>query len=189
MPIYTNILTILWIIFIAYWLYSAVSSKRTIRNNNFYRSLLFRIGVAFVIYLFLKYTPGAIGSFSYVPSIHYPVFGPIGVIIATCGVALAIWARVYLGTNWGMPMSLKENPELVTTGPYAYIRNPIYTGVLLAMLGSVFVVGLFWLLVLVVAGGYFIYSSLQEEKIMVKEFPSTYPAYKSRTKMLIPFVF
>jgi protein-S-isoprenylcysteine O-methyltransferase Ste14 len=189
MHIYTTILTVLWIIFIAYWIYSAVSSKKTIRNNNFYRGLVFRIGVAFVIYLFIRYTPGATGSLAYVPSLHYPALGLIGVLIALVGIALAIWARVYLGTNWGMPMSLKENAELVTTGPYAYIRNPIYTGVLLAMLGSVCVIGLFWLLVFVVASGYFIYSSLQEEKIMMKEFPSTYPEYKKRTKMLIPFVF
>ncbi len=86
-------------------------------------------------------------------------------------------------------MSHKENPELVTTGPYAYIRNPIYSGVTLAMLGSGLALGQWWFLVAIITFLYFAYASLQEEKIMLAAFPETYPAYKARTRMLIPFVF
>ena len=189
MPTYTTIATILWIILVAYWIISALASKKTLRNKIWTRGILIRFSFAFIVYLFLKYTPGSYTWFVYIPSITHPVLGLTGVILVFIGVSLAIWARAYLGTNWGMPMSLKENPELVTTGPYAYIRNPIYTGVLVAMLGSVAVFGMFWLMIFVFAGVYFIYSSKQEEKIMLKEFPETYPEYKSRTKMFIPFVF
>ena len=104
------------------------------------------------------------------------------------GITLAIWARRHLGRNWGMPMSLKEEPELVTSGPYKYIRNPIYSGMLLALLGTGLVLGLPWLVAFVACSIYFIYSSKVEEKIMAEQFPQTYPEYKKRTKMLIPFV-
>jgi protein-S-isoprenylcysteine O-methyltransferase Ste14 len=103
-------------------------------------------------------------------------------------VVLAIWARRHLGRNWGMPMSFKENPELVTTGPYVYIRNPIYSGFLLAILGSALTSGALWLIFFVVFGAYFVYAAKNEEKIMLQEFPDTYPAYKRRTRLLIPFV-
>jgi protein-S-isoprenylcysteine O-methyltransferase Ste14 len=114
--------------------------------------------------------------------------GIAGVTLCALGVALAIWARVYLGKNWGMPMSRKEHPELVTTGPYAYVRHPIYTGLLLAMFGSAIAETAFWLVPLVVVGAYFIYSARSEEKGMVEEFPERYPAYQKRTKILVPFL-
>lgn len=87
-----------------------------------------------------------------------------------------------------MPMSVKENPELVTSGPYAYIRHPIYTGFLLAMLGSAFVVGNWEFVLFVIFGLYFSYSARTEEKLMTRTFPTQYPQYKQRTKTLIPFV-
>jgi protein-S-isoprenylcysteine O-methyltransferase Ste14 len=87
-----------------------------------------------------------------------------------------------------MPRAIKENPELVTSGPYRYVRHPIYTGVLLALLGSTLVAGPWWLIVFVIACIYFFYSAKQEEKRMLAAFPDTYPAYMQRTKMLVPFV-
>ena len=61
------------------------------------------------------------------------------------GLALAVWARVYLGRNWGMPMSRRADPELVTTGPYRRVRHPIYSGLILAMAGTAIAVSLYWL--------------------------------------------
>lgn len=86
-------------------------------------------------------------------------------------------------------MAQKQSPELVTTGPYRYIRHPIYTGILLAILGSILAGAMYWFIFFVIAAPYFIYSALVEEKLMLKQFPKTFPQYKSKTKMLIPFVF
>ena len=105
------------------------------------------------------------------------------------GLALAIWARVYLGRNWGMPMSQKADPELVTTGPYRSIRHPIYSGIILAMVGTTIAVSLYWLVAAVLIGAYFTYSAVAEERFMAIRFPESYPGYKRSTKMLIPFVF
>ena len=113
----------------------------------------------------------------------------IGLALFVIGLALAIWARLYLGKNWGMPMSEKVDPELVTTGPYRLIRHPIYAGIILAMIGTAIAVSLYWLAAVVVIGSYFTYSAFVEERIMARTFPDSYPAYKRSSKRLIPFVF
>jgi protein-S-isoprenylcysteine O-methyltransferase Ste14 len=135
-------------------------------------------------------------------ALHFPVFrhdalntvsggtltAAIGVLLCAFGIGLAIWARAHLGRNWGMPMARKESPELVTSGPYASVRHPIYTGMLTAMLGSAFGESQLWLVPLVLFGIYFVYSARNEEKLMLQQFPEQYREYMSRTKMLVPFV-
>src|SRR5215831_5626403 len=113
----------------------------------------------------------------------------IGLAIFLLGLALAVWARVYLGRNWGMPMTEKADPELVTTGPYRTVRHPIYSGIILAMVGTTIAVSLYWLVAVVLLGGYFVYSAVMEERYMTDRFPDTYPKYKQSTKMLIPYIF
>jgi protein-S-isoprenylcysteine O-methyltransferase Ste14 len=112
----------------------------------------------------------------------------IGLALFFLGLALAIWARVYLGRNWGMPMSQKVDPELVTTGPYHSIRHPIYSGIVLAMIGTTIAVSLYWLVAVILMGAYFLYSAIVEERSMARLFPESYPEYKRSTKMLIPFI-
>jgi len=85
-------------------------------------------------------------------------------------------------------MTQKQDPELVTSGPYRYVRHPIYSGILLATLGSAVASSIFWLTIFAISGIYFVYSAVIEEKLMVKQFPKTYPLYKTKTKMLIPFI-
>lgn len=65
-----------------------------------------------------------------------------GVALVLCGLGTAVWARISLGRNWGMPMSEKEEPELVTSGPYGVVRHPIYSGIVLATVGTALVAGL-----------------------------------------------
>jgi protein-S-isoprenylcysteine O-methyltransferase Ste14 len=104
------------------------------------------------------------------------------------GLGLAVWARLYLGRNWGMPMSEKVDPELVTTGPYRQVRHPIYSGIILAMIGTTIAVSLYWLVGVLLLGAYFLYSAFVEERMMAGLFPDSYPEYKRSTKMLIPFI-
>ena len=87
-----------------------------------------------------------------------------------------------------MPMSLKEGHELVTTGPYRYVRHPIYTGMLLAILGSALATTRAWLVVFVGMVIYCVYSAWTEERLTLQQFPEQYAQYKRRTKALIPFV-
>ena len=104
------------------------------------------------------------------------------------GIALAIWARVHLGRNWGMPMTQKAEPELVTSGPYRFVRHPIYSGLLAWLLGTALVTNLIGLIIVAILGGYFYYCAPVEEKNLTATFHTAYPAYRTSTKMLIPSV-
>ena len=114
--------------------------------------------------------------------------GAIGAALFAAGIALAVWARVILGRNWGMPMTQRAEPELVTAGPYRLIRHPIYSGILLGMVGTSLATNLIGLGITVVLGAFFVYSSTVEERNLTASFPQAYPEYLSRTKMLIPYV-
>ena len=178
-----------WIIFLVVWIVSAFSSKRNLKSIYWWRSPWLRVAVFLLFYIFLWHRVVLlVGSTANIlpPNI---IVATVGLILTAAGIAFAIWARFYLGRNWGMPMSLKVDRELVSNGPYKYVRHPIYSGMLLAMIGSAFVAGPWWLVVLVLFFVYFIYSANAEEKMLTKELPEAYPAYKKHTKMLIPFVF
>lgn len=178
---------LLWLLFIIVWLISALSAKRTIKQS--YSSWVFRF--IFVVIALVAIRNGGsaylMHSYWWQPSMSLPL-DVLGLVLIALGIATAVWARYHLARNWGMPMTHKEGAELVTTGPYAYIRNPIYTGMILAMIGSAFALGAWWLFVAFAALCYFIYASIREEAIMLQMFPDTYPAYRARTKMLIPFI-
>jgi protein-S-isoprenylcysteine O-methyltransferase Ste14 len=113
----------------------------------------------------------------------------VGLALFAAGLGLAIWARVYIGRNWGTPMSQKADPDLVTSGPYRWVRHPIYSGVILAMIGTAVALSPVWLVSVAIVGGYFVFSATREERYLVQRFPDTYPAYKRSTKMLVPFLF
>jgi len=101
------------------------------------------------------------------------------------GLALAVWARLYLGRNWGMPMSQKADPELVTTGPYRRVRHPIYSGIILAMIGTTIAVSLYWLVAVVLIGAYFTYSAITEERFMASGGPVLQLARADRRDYLV----
>jgi protein-S-isoprenylcysteine O-methyltransferase Ste14 len=121
-------------------------------------------------------------------AVHSPVLGAIGAIVFACGIALAIFSRVQLGRNWGMPMTQKAEPELVTSGPYRFVRHPIYSGLLAGLLGTALVINLIGLIIVAILTGYFYYCASVEERNLTATFPTAYPAYRASTKMLIPYV-
>ena len=86
-------------------------------------------------------------------------------------------------------MSQKDEPELVTSGPYRLVRHPIYSGILLAGVGTAVALSWMWLVAVALAGVYFTYSATVEEGYLSREFPDAYPAYKRSTKMLVPLIF
>ena len=190
MNIYDRLILAIWLVFIVYWALSAISAKRSTGLQTQWRTrMAIRVIILALVVLVLR-VPILYRALQQAQA-HTPantLARLIGVVLCALGIGLAIWARVNLGRNWGMPMSRKEDPELVTTGPYATIRHPIYTGMLIAMLGSMIGTTIFFLVLFIVFGVYFIYSARREEKLMVEQFPEQYSAYMRRTKMLVPFV-
>lgn len=181
-----NVIAICWIAFWLYWIISAFGSKKgTMVNVKQFigiRIVIFALAVASA--LLFNHLPQSFKN-------HQETNGAVlilGFVVFLFGLMLAVWARIYLGKNWGMPMTQKQDPELVTVGPYHYIRHPIYSGILLMTLGSAIDINIYWLLVFIVAASYFIYSAMVEERFVAKQFPKVYSAYKAKTKMLVPWL-
>jgi protein-S-isoprenylcysteine O-methyltransferase Ste14 len=117
-----------------------------------------------------------------------PWLAAIGLALFALGLGFAIWARVHIGRNWGTPMMQAAEPELVTSGPYHLVRHPIYSGVLVAGIGTAIALSWWRLTAVALAAIYFLYSARVEERYMTDEFPDDYPAYKRSTKMFLPFM-
>jgi protein-S-isoprenylcysteine O-methyltransferase Ste14 len=172
-------IAIAWLVFWVGWLVAGFGAKR---GKGGARQIPLRGLTALAVVLIFRVLRG--GSLE----VHSLVLEVIGVVVFAIGIALAIWARIHLGRNWGMPTSQKADPELVTSGPYRYVRHPIYTGILVGVLGTALATNLIGLIVVGVLGAYFYYSASVEEKNLTATFPTAYPAYRDSTKMLIPFV-
>ena len=171
-----------WLVFWAYWLVMALTAKAG--QARWTGCAAIRVGIIIVILLLLRLR--VVKGHQAVT--RNPWLLGIGLALFVLGLALAVWARVYLGRNWGMPMSQKADPELVTTGPYGKIRHPIYSGILLGMIGTAMAVSPYWLIAAAIFGAYFLFSAVVEERTMARLFPADYPPYKRVTKMLIPYI-
>jgi protein-S-isoprenylcysteine O-methyltransferase Ste14 len=181
MDVVSIIILVAWIIFWIYWLASAVNVKTGRARWGQFAG--FRVAAILILLLLVRAK-----VFKGHAVTHDDWLEGIGLAIFVAGLALAVWARLYLGRNWGTPMSQKDEPELVTTGPYRKVRHPIYSGIILAMVGTAVAISVYWLIAVALLGTYFIYSAFMEERYMAGQFPDSYPGYKRSTKMLIPFV-
>jgi protein-S-isoprenylcysteine O-methyltransferase Ste14 len=178
-----------WLIFLGYWWISAIGVKKNVRRRSWWWEAGVSILVVAVVVALTRLPATQAFLQEEPPSAKIDsIEGIEGLIVCLSGFALAVWARRHLGRNWGMPRSLKEGHELVTTGPYRYLRHPIYTGILLASLGSALVNGPIWVIVFAGLAIYYGYSARTEETLMLHQFPEQYAQYKRHTKAIIPFL-
>ncbi len=171
-----------WALFWLYWIAAAFSMKRG--RVPWGRELRIRAVIVVVVIALVR-----LGVFHHHGSSSDPWRDGVGLALLALGLGLAVWARLHIGRNWGTPMTQKDDPELVTSGPYRLVRHPIYTGILTGVLGTAVALGWQWLVAFALAGAYFAYSAAVEERFLATRFPDGYPAYRRRTKMLVPFVF
>jgi protein-S-isoprenylcysteine O-methyltransferase Ste14 len=186
MTVTATILALCWAVFVVFWGVTALNVKRTIER----RGGLLRIAVGAVVVLGV-----ALLQTRYAIFVDRPVLPrtlPVGMVadaLAIAGAAVLLWARTILGRNWSAAVTLKENHELIQRGPYAYVRHPIYSGMLLLGLATAIyygTVGGFVLLALCCIG--FAFKVRQEEQLMTEHFPDRYAAYKTQVKAIVPFV-
>jgi protein-S-isoprenylcysteine O-methyltransferase Ste14 len=184
-----------WVIFGLYWVISARSVKSTQETKGWlagnWHSIWLLIGG-----LFLS-SPPFLAKFGVPISLLTILLIPrsivvyvVIIVLTVIGLIVAIVARRTLAGNWSRAVAFKEDHELITAGLYHYIRHPIYTGILLMILGTALFVGTLsagiGFLIIALA----IWFKLRaEEELLSKHFPQEYPAYKNGTKALIPYIF
>lgn len=180
-------LAVLWLAWLAYWVVAARNVKATSRREGFATFLLNRIFVV-VGALLLVVGPQPIHWLNerFVPPIMTAYW--LGLFMVAAGLAFAVWARVYLGRNWSATVTIKQDHELVRTGPYGVVRHPIYTGILLALLGTAIAIGE-WrgLLALASITIGFLFKIRTEERFMGEIFGERYARYRAEVPALIPF--
>jgi protein-S-isoprenylcysteine O-methyltransferase Ste14 len=177
-----------WIVFLLYWVASASSVKAAAKRQSWIKSLTHRVPVGLSYWLLL--VPDLPGPLPVAVIPDAALVRPLGVAICVCGLLGAIWSRRTLAGNWSSDVQFKQEHELVSRGPYRFVRHPIYTSLLLMGLGTAIAANRLGALagLLSLFAGVWI-KLRQEEKLLLQHFPDDYPAYKARVKALVPFIF
>lgn len=177
-----------WAAWALYWLVSAIGNKATQRREPLSSRIAYIlpliIGGALIAWrgapwtsaLSLRLWPRSLALYW------------VGLALLVVGLGFAVWARVHLGRNWSGAVTVKEGHELIRTGPYAYVRHPIYTGILTGVIGTVVCAatlrGALGFLIIAVA----LVRKLRAEEVFMREtFPGQYEKYCEEVPALIPF--
>jgi protein-S-isoprenylcysteine O-methyltransferase Ste14 len=174
-----------WALLAVYWNISARSTKPAAQGQSFAARLTrMPVWLGFVLFIAAWAHPSGMVA------IRRTVFSDsAAVAICALGLFVCVWSRKALGAEWSRDVELKQGHKLVESGPYRFMRHPIYTGHLLMGLGTAMasgsLVGFAGLAMFVI--GFWIKLS-QEERLLQRAFPDEYSAYKARAKALIPYV-
>jgi protein-S-isoprenylcysteine O-methyltransferase Ste14 len=183
------LIPVLWVAWAVYWWATSLDVKEATRREPL-ASRLLHLGPMVLAGLILwaprLELPGLDARF--MPRAGWQ-FGT-GAAITFAGLGFAVWARRHIGRNWSAIVTLKQDHELVTSGPYALVRHPIYTGLLFGFLGSAIAQGQ-WrgLLAVVIVYLALLRKYRLEERWMRERFGVAYDAYRARVKALVPYLF
>jgi protein-S-isoprenylcysteine O-methyltransferase Ste14 len=178
----------MWVSWAFYWWALSFDVKAPSRIEPLGSRLLHVVPLLVAFYLL--WTPRARFSVlddRFLPLAEWPFW--VGAALTAGGILFSVWARRHLGKNWSGIVTVKQDHELITTGPYAFVRHPIYTGLLLAFVGTA-IAGGEWRGVLAVALALFSLwrKLLFEERWMREQFGEAYEAYSRRVRAIVPFV-
>jgi len=178
---------VLWLAWLGYWLVAARNVKATRRRESITTLLLNRVFMVIgALLLVVRHPPlhWLEQRFASAPVAAYS----LGLLMVAAGLGFAAWARVYLGGNWSATVTVKLDHELIRSGPYGLVRHPIYTGLLLALLGTAVAMGE-WrgLLAFAAFAIGFIFKIGAEERFMGETFGDAYTRYRAEVPALIPF--
>ena len=178
------VIKLCWAVFVVVWVVSAFFVKRTVERPLRAARLLTLVAVIWVYEVVLR----ADGLQQTLWS-QTAVVGALADLLTVGGLAITLWARATLGRNWSGKVVFKEDHELIQHGPYAYVRHPIYSGLLLMGLGTAVESGRLASFVLLAAAGVMLAVKAHlEERLMTSHFPEAYPQYRRRVRALIPGV-
>jgi protein-S-isoprenylcysteine O-methyltransferase Ste14 len=175
-----------WVAWAAYWVLTAFAAKPTVERGGLLGYRLVGL-IAFAVI-------AAVGLLAHLSArsqlwLTTPLLGVVSAVIVLAGAAFTVWARVTLGRNWSAEVTFKQDHELIEFGPYALVRHPIYTGLILMGLGTAINYGrAIGFAILVSLCGALWWKALQEERMMSRHFPAEYADYRARVRAIIPFV-
>src|SRR5712691_9372727 len=187
-PLALNIISVCWTLFAVIWLLAAFATKKSVYQESRLQRLRYIIPLLLGWFLLAK-GHRLSDSLNHRVIPHVETLAWTGVVLCIAGLAFCILARFALGRNWSGVVTLKGGHELITYGPYALVRHPIYTGLLTMFVATVIVVGH----VAGIIAMPFVFGSLwiklrHEEELMLEKFPNEYAAYQQRVKRLVPFI-
>lgn len=178
----------MWLSWVGYWWAASFNVKTTARHETPQSRLahILPLTLAFVL-LFPENSPiQALGG-RFLPVAVWPFW--VGAVLTLAGLLFTVWARLHLGRNWSGTVTVKQDHDLITGGPYRFVRHPIYTGLLVALIGFALARGEWRGVVAVaLAAGSFWRKLRIEERWMREQFGSAYEEYSRRVSALIPFV-
>ncbi|MGH8233794.1 MAG: methyltransferase family protein [Rhodanobacteraceae bacterium] len=183
----TDPITLLWILWLLYWSASALRGKQTVRRESSPSRLAHGLPLLIAAWLLLMHRPDNwLGQYvepSYSWGLYYT-----GLALVAIGLAFTVWARVHLGRNWSGTITVKEQHELITCGPYRLVRHPIYTGMLLAFLGTAIAQDQWRSLLALVIVWLALWRKWRvEERFMQETFGDKYAGYCRRVPAVIPW--
>jgi protein-S-isoprenylcysteine O-methyltransferase Ste14 len=184
---YRQLISWPWCAWALYWLISAAATKTTERRESLGSRMAHVVPLVIGgVLIGWRDIPWAWLAQRLWPRAALPYFA--GVALLYVGLAFAVWARAHLGRNWSGSVTVKQDHELIRSGPYGYVRHPIYTGLLTAVLGTALASGT----VRAAIGLLIITASLvrkigTEEAFMRETFPGTYQRYSEEVPALVPF--
>ena len=188
MIVYLDIVIALWNMVAIYWIFMAFKNKSVTKSERSFSRTLYLIVMLASFYLLFSRNfiiDFGLNSPFYENSFLYYV----GFIVSVLGLFFAVYARYFLGKDWSGRVEIKKDHRLITTGPYALTRNPIYTGLLFGILGTALMCNqVKGLVALVLIFTMLSLKIKKEEEFLINNF-SDYDNYKQRVKKLIPFIY
>jgi len=183
-----NPLAGIWAVFGVLWFLPAIFGKRTLKQQTPGSRILQLVWLVAAYVLFANQDLGwDLLNRRLVPA-GMPT-SAVGYGLLGAGMLFALWARVLLGGNWSSNVTLKQDHTLVRSGPYRIVRHPIYTGLLVALLGTAVVLGeLRCFLGVILAAIAWKIKSVTEEALMVQQFGEQYTHYRTQVKALVPYI-
>jgi protein-S-isoprenylcysteine O-methyltransferase Ste14 len=179
-----------WLLWLAYWGISALHVKSAVRVEpavSRFGKYALPLIVAVLLLQNVRAFNGTFLNDRFVPAELWIVW--LGFFLTIAGLAFACWARVILGRNWSGVVQLKKDHELIVRGPYSIVRHPIYTGLLLAFLGTALAIGAWRGLIATAIVAVSFWRKLRmEERWLCELFGEQYADYMRRVKALVPWV-
>jgi protein-S-isoprenylcysteine O-methyltransferase Ste14 len=186
---YRQLIPALWLAWLIYWRISATAVKAVQRRESPASRAAHIVPLVIAgVLLYMRDIPGGGVLFERFLPRSYTTYWS-GAALVALGLAFSVWARIHLGRNWSGTVTVKQEHELVRGGPYAYVRHPIYTGLLLALIGTAMVRGEWRGVLAVLIAFAALWRKLRlEERWMIETFGDEYRRYRERTAALIPFL-